>query len=326
MPDRATSSLNHHGDETIDPATAESTAAFLNLTSLGRAMGPELLQQTRALIAALQPGPDPDVRLAADLAYGPDPRHRLDLFAPRSAPAGSGLPVLVFVHGGSFASGDKHTAGTPYFHNIGYWAARHGWVAALVNYRLVPQVRWPAGRADLGLALEWLGRAVGARGGDPRRIHLMGHSAGASLVADWLAATTAPAEHGVVGGLLLSGVYDPRRFPPAPWLTDYYGPPGPEHSTLPGLARARLPLAVVVAELEPPEFHGQAELVHAARHAAGHADGPPLYLTGHNHYSVALHVNAVVSPLTALLRELAQETWTNPLTPPHPAMQGKTPK
>jgi len=270
VPDRATSSLNHHGDETIDPATAESTAAFLNLTSLGRAMGPELLQQTRALIAALQPGPDPDVRLAADLAYGPDPRHRLDLFAPRSAPAGSGLPVLVFVHGGGFTAGERRLPDTPYFDNVAIWAVRHGMVGVSITYRLAPAHPWPAGAQDVGLALRWLRDEVAARGGDPRRMFVFGHSSGATHVASYLADASAsvPTAPRLAGALLLSGIYRiPADAPLPPNVVAYYGAERqawPARSPFGGLLRTPVELWLGWCELDPPNLEHQAQQLNDA--------------------------------------------------------------
>lgn len=63
-------------------------------------------------------------RLERDLAYGTDPRQRLDVHA--AAGPGQPAPVVLFVHGGGFVRGDKHVPGTPMYDHVGAWAVRHG--------------------------------------------------------------------------------------------------------------------------------------------------------------------------------------------------------
>jgi len=109
-------------------------------------------------------------------AYGADPKQRLDLVRPAGV---SSAPVLLFVHGGGWSIGDKaHAAG-----DKARWANSKGWAFASANYRLVPQATVEQQAADVASAIAWL-RANAAREGlDPDRIVLMGHSAGAHLVA-----------------------------------------------------------------------------------------------------------------------------------------------
>jgi acetyl esterase/lipase len=111
-----------------------------------------------------------------DLSFGTDPAHRLDL----SVPVAKGFPTVVFVHGGSLTSGDK--ADTDYGRVCeGFPAAGVG--CANVNYRLLPGAAWPAPAEDLASAIAWVHANVAARGGDPNKLFLLGHSSGAMLVA-----------------------------------------------------------------------------------------------------------------------------------------------
>jgi len=86
---------------------------------------PAQLTTTRELFVprALQPA-QVKAAVTRDLAYGPDARHRLDVFAP--AEAGAGRQVVVYVHGGGFVQGDKGGEGAPFFNNVGAWAVRSG--------------------------------------------------------------------------------------------------------------------------------------------------------------------------------------------------------
>lgn len=144
--------------------------------------------------------------VAEGLAYGEDPRQKLDLYAPteRKGP----LPVVLFIYGGSWNSGDRGS-----YAFVGRALAAQGFVTAVMDYRLVPQVRFPGFVEDAALATAWLRREVAARGGDPGRIFVMGHSAGAHIAAlvavdpRWTAAAGLRGRvyRGLVG---LSGPYD----------------------------------------------------------------------------------------------------------------------
>ena len=111
-------------------------------------------------------------------AYAPDPRHKLDLYVPGDMLAGSRLPVVIFFYGGGWvdgARGDYAFAGRAF--------AAQGFVAVVADYRLVPQVRFPAFIEDGALAVKWARDNVALYGGDPAQINVAGHSAGAYIAA-----------------------------------------------------------------------------------------------------------------------------------------------
>lgn len=145
-------------------------------------------------------------RVARDAAYGPDPRHRLDLYVPEGAEGP--LPVMMFIYGGSWRSGAKDD-----YEFLGAALASRGFVVAIPDYRLVPAVRFPDFIADCALALRWVSDNAGAHGGDGRRIVLAGHSAGAynammlTLAGGYLGA--AGVDTAIVRGAIgLAGPYD----------------------------------------------------------------------------------------------------------------------
>jgi acetyl esterase/lipase len=111
-----------------------------------------------------------------DIAYGSDPRQRLDLYLP--ATGGAAAPVVLFVHGGGWSIGDKAQFGW-----VGEQLAAQGVVTALTNYRLSPAVQHPEHTKDVARALAWLYRHAARHGGDPTRLYLVGHSAGAHMAA-----------------------------------------------------------------------------------------------------------------------------------------------
>ena len=139
----------------------------LGLTALGLSGCSPL-----ALFDALGPR-DKGGRLAVrDAAYGTDPRQRLDVFVP-TVPV-ERAPVLVFFYGGSWSSGSKDD----YAFAAQAFAAQ-GFVTVLPDYRLYPQSRFPDFLKDGAAAIAWVRDNIAAQGGDPNRIVLAGHSAGA---------------------------------------------------------------------------------------------------------------------------------------------------
>ena len=138
-----------------------------------------------AVAAALPAAPArepaaPAVRKHADLAYRTDPaadpeRHRLDLYVPAGA---RDFPVLFFVHGGTWRSGNKGM-----YAALGEEFAKLGIGTAVINYRLTPAVKHPAHVEDVAKAFAWTRANIGKYGGDADRITLFGHSAGGHLVS-----------------------------------------------------------------------------------------------------------------------------------------------
>lgn len=131
-----------------------------------------------AHLAASTPGKTPDVREFGDLSYGPSPLQKVDVYAPEH---GQNAPVVVMVHGGAWMFGDKRSK-TVVENKVAHWVSR-GFVFVSVNYRMVPQVGVGEEARDAARALAWVQNHANDWGGDGHRVVLMGHSAGAHLVA-----------------------------------------------------------------------------------------------------------------------------------------------
>jgi len=143
-------------------------------------------------------------RRIADLRFGDDPRQSLDLYVPAHA---DGLPVVVFWYGGSWTSGRKAD-----YRFVAAALAAHGMIVAIPDYRLHPSVVFPAFVEDGAQAVAWLQSHVGEYGGDPTRMVLAGHSAGAYIAAflalDDDALGRAGAQRSAIKGLIgLAGPY-----------------------------------------------------------------------------------------------------------------------
>ena len=125
------------------------------------------------------------LRVEADLEYGTREDGTLltlDVCSPAPDALVASRPAVVSIHGGSWARGDKANAD---WRNVCVWLASEGFVAASVNYRLVPDARFPAAIDDVALAVEWLRAPEQAErfGIDPARIGAFGGSAGGNLAA-----------------------------------------------------------------------------------------------------------------------------------------------
>jgi triacylglycerol lipase len=273
------------------------------LEALGRELTPEMLGGTTALFAGMAKGSDPAVEVTRDLAYGDDERHRLDVFRKADT---RGAPVLVFVHGGGFVMGDKRSADTPFYDNIGTAAALHGFIGVTITYRLAPAHRFPAGPEDLAAVVGWLKANIGEYGGDPDKIVLAGQSAGAAHVAGYVAHKAHHvAEHGgIAGAILMSGIYDTLRCAPNQFHLAYYGEDpkawGPA-SCMAGLLNTRIPLMLTVSEFDPADFQTQATQLVGAW-GVTHAGYPEMhYLAGHNHLSPAQSIGSEIKSVERMV-------------------------
>lgn len=138
-----------------------------------------LLVALIVLAPAQDQKPAAGVKVLKDLAYGSDERQKLDLYLPE---AGAGLrPLIVCIHGGGWAGGDKAR-----YQWLGEALAQKGFAAASVTYRFAPKFRSPAAMDDVQRAVRWLRKNAATHGIDPERLGAIGGSAGGHL-ASWLA-------------------------------------------------------------------------------------------------------------------------------------------
>lgn len=261
------------------------------IAEFGTELGPDVLAACEAMFADEQDALAAQVAAAAaDLPYGPDARHRLDLYGAPDSPA----PVVLFVHGGGFRMGDKAADGWPNA-AVGRWAAQQGYLGAVMNYRLAPAHNWPAGGEDVLAAADWLTANAAGYGGDPDRIVLVGTSAGAVHVATALQLRP---DASVRGCVLLSGLYGYANYEDRDSI--YYGDAALASDRMPreAVAATRLPLLVACAEFDPPRFQREWTGLLADR-LGRHGELPHChYSSGHNHYSMAMHIGTSDTRLT----------------------------
>jgi acetyl esterase/lipase len=148
----------------------------------------------------------PRIALTTSIAYAKGARHTLDVCRPQSATA---APVIVFFYGGGWRSGSKRT-----YRYVAKALARRGYVAVLPDYRIYPQARYPDFLDDGAQAVRWAKDNAKRFGGDPQKIFLMGHSAGAHIAAmlaidaRWLQKVALVPGRDIAGLIGISGPYD----------------------------------------------------------------------------------------------------------------------
>ena len=242
------------------------------IAAMGPALNADMFAKTFAAMRPLQASRI-GLDVARDVSYGAEPLQKLDLWRPK----GEGtVPVVLFVHSGGFTRGDKND-----YDNVPAYFARHGALGVSMNYRLAPKVVFPAQTLDIGSAVTWLAANAARYGGDPKHIVLIGHSAGAAIVASYVFDRTIDTNRdGVVGAVLISGGYVPHEQDVV-----YYGADMAQHVPMAHVNDGKLPLLIAMTEYDPPLLASDS---HGLAGALCKRDGicPPFFwLSGHNHMS-----------------------------------------
>jgi len=238
-----------------------------------------VIRKSMALMKPLQ-APRTGLSASQDVAYGPDHLQKMDLYQPQASAAGS-APIVIFVHGGGFTGGDKESG-----ENIAAYFARHGLLGVTINYRLAPTAQWPEQSLDLGRVVAWLHANAARYGGDPRRIVVIAHSSGGAIVASYLLDSSIKTDRdGVLGAVLLSGVYGYNISFPA-----YYGDDPQKAAERQPCSHvnesnngSKLPLLIVAAEFDPPRIAADGHQLAAAVCMRDGKCPPYVFLSGHNH-------------------------------------------
>lgn len=166
--------------------------------------------------------PSTGIATTHDVPYGPNPRQRVDVYAPTGV---QHAPTVVFFYGGSWQEGSKAD-----YAFVARALAREGILVVVPDYRLYPEVKFAGFMADAASAVAWSAGHAREYGGDPGRLTLMGHSAGAHIAAlltldpHWLARERLDPRRALAGTVGLAGPYD---FLPLkdPILKVIFGPP-----------------------------------------------------------------------------------------------------
>ncbi|HEU4373880.1 MAG TPA: alpha/beta hydrolase [Telluria sp.] len=245
-------------------------------------------------INALSPGGAAEA--TTGLAYAPGARFKLDVYRP--AKVASAAPVVVFFYGGNWSTGER----TDYAF-VGRALASRGFVVVIPDYRLYPQVRYPDFLDDCAQAVAWTEKNIARYGGDPNKLFLMGHSAGAynaamlALDDRWLHKQGLSTKT-LSGWIGLAGPYDflPVENPTARPVFHFPDTPA-DSQPINHLDGAAVPALLIAASTD--------RLVNPARNTGGLANrlrarGVPvkeIYYDGVSHTTL---VASIAAPLRAL--------------------------
>jgi triacylglycerol lipase len=283
------------------------------IAALGRVVDPTA---TAAIYAALQESePYAGIKVVRDVKYGASERNVLDVFsagASSAAGAGDARPVLMFVHGGAYIRGEKRRPGSPFYDNVMLWAARHGMVGVNLEYRLAPQDPWPAAVEDLGAAVRFVADNVKTYGGNPQRIYLMGHSAGATHVATYVSHKEFHGSKGsgLAGAMLSSGIYDLSKAEPSEERAAYFGADRSRYAdraALPSLIDSNIPFMISSAELDPPTMVEQFNLLKEAMCKSERGCIRAILLPHHSHMSESYSINTPDTQLSNQILEFVEK-------------------
>lgn len=255
-------------------------------------------------VGVSQPSLPYSFQVYTDLAYydGPDAhpiKHRLDLFVPEGLQDAS---VLIFVHGGGWSSGDKNL-----YAFVGRTFAQQGFVTAIVNYRLSPQVQHPAHIEDVARAFAWVYRNISQYGGSAEKIFVMGHSAGGHLTALLALDEKYLGAHGLTlaaikGAIPISGVYDVTIDPPGPFnvYQIVFGADPQQRrdaSPITHVGPNRPPFLILYAQFDFPGFDAQArQLLSGLREYENEAT--LLEIPNRDHVTIIANIGASHDPTT----------------------------
>jgi acetyl esterase len=206
----------------------------------------------------LKDSPTDGIKVEANISYGPHERQAFEVFHPAASNA-TPRPGLIFVHGGAFTEGSRHRSEEIYA-NVLYYFARHGVVGINTGYRLAPEARYPEATRDIASVVQWMRANADRLNIDPRRIFLMGHSAGGAHVGSYIYDKRhQPTDgHGLAGALIISGRVraDGRADNPnARRVAEYYGSDASTYddvSPVSHIDRYSLPTFIACSEFENP--------------------------------------------------------------------------
>lgn len=228
--------------------------------------------------------------------YGPGEDETLDIFPA----AGSGAPVHIHVHGGRWSVFTREDMSF-----IGPALVSAGAACVVLDFSCIPKVRIPAMLDQVKRAIAWVHANAASFGGDPRRIHLSGHSSGAhlagvALLTDWESEFGLPSDT-VKSGLLISGMYDLRPVMLSA-RSSYVKLSAVEVDALSVILRPQAlaaPVTLVCGDGETPEFRRQPKAYAGALGAAGKS-ATLIEIPGVNHFEI---LQLLGDPQSALSRE-----------------------
>jgi acetyl esterase/lipase len=240
------------------------------------------------------------IAFTASIAYAKGARHTLDVCRPRSATA---APVVVFFYGGGWRSGSKRT-----YRYVAKALARRGYVAVLPDYRVYPPARYPDFLDDGALVVRWAKDNAKRFGGDPQKIFLMGHSAGAHIAAmlaidaTWLRKVGLVPGRDILGLIGVSGPYDFLPLKDETLEIIFGGANRPETQPITHVTPGAPPVLLLTGDKDDVVGAGNSIRLAERLRAAGNEATTVIYpRTGH--YIIVAAIAPIIRTLVPILRD-----------------------
>ena len=276
------------------------------IQSMGAGAEPALNQKSKAMFVPLIEKVEGVIE-TLDIAYGAHARQQLDVY---SVPSLNGAPVCIYIPGGGFTGGDKRQDAT-FFGNVGRFFANRGVLGITANYRLAPEFTWPSAGQDLKAVVKWVRENAARFGGDPEKITIFGHSAGAAHVASYIFDPDLRGDLDVAATVISSGLYVLRTSEMRPNVAQYFGNDEAtfaRRSAVSHVAGTKIPVMLTVAELDPvPLSTPTFEMAIALTRRDGHAPRL-LRLDDHNHFSCICSIGTADTRFSAPLLDFVRSS------------------
>jgi len=259
------------------------------IKSMGKVFNIDVLERTKEIyMPVLRKIDRSGIKIIRDITYGSDTRNILDIHLGDENTAE--LPTVIFFHGGGYVQGHKNVEGDLLHGNVANFFVRNGMIGINATYRLAPEARWPDGAVDVGGALDWARENISAYGGDPKKIFLLGQSAGAVHVSTYVLRKSMHPDDGpgCAGAMLMSGVYGNSPENVAPNQIAYFGEPSDKYNemaVLDNVDHGETPIMISTAEYDPIGWERFG--VELLLEIGSKFDWLPRYkqMSGHNHVS-----------------------------------------
>lgn len=190
--------------------------------------------------------PSDGYKVEKGIAYGSDPRQKLDVYVPEKRAAGS--PVMIYFYGGRWRTGTKDD-----YLFVGQALASKGITVVVADYRLYPNVRFPVFVEDGARVIRWTHDHISTYQGNPKNVFLVGHSAGAYITAmlavndSFIKAAGGKADW-VKGAVGIAGPYDFLPFTDDDIIDMFSTAPGPQTQPITFVHKGAPPLLLVTGD------------------------------------------------------------------------------
>jgi len=231
--------------------------------------------------------------------YGPAEAQLIDIFAPKDADS---APVFIMIHGGGWRLSMRTG-----FYGSAPIITQAGCILAVVGFSCLPAISMAEMAEQIRQSILWIAAEIGAFGGDPGNLHLVGHSSGAHLAATVLTSDFGAATAGVRGGTLISGLYDlePVMLSSRRHYIELTAPEADALSPIRHLDRFTGIGSVWWGSQESPEFSRQSRQFATALNNAGRLGGSTM-LADRNHFEMLETLQHPQSPVIAAMLAAAK--------------------